>query len=429
MTTALGGPDAPVGARRVLRSPAMLGPLSQGITSVSNVVMMLAVASALAPGEFGVFALVQSLALVVEGLVRAGLGETMAVVGASSSHAHRQGIVSVAATVGFAAAVSGVVVSATFLHGRTASLAIAVAVGIVPRVVADAERLLAFALHDPATAVVIDSVWFGAQLILMVTAIVVGMARPEAAVWAWGIGAGVAAVVGARTLRVVPAFGAGRDGWSWLAEHRVLAKAYAGEFLMVSASTQAVLWPVALVSTTEAVASLRGAQLIFGPVATLVLGLRNALTPQAGALLARDDERGLARLVIGASVGAAAVALVNVVVFAAIPDAFGAELLGGSWPLVAAIVLPYGLSRVVFSGYVGPLIVLRVRTLTATGVRLRTVSALLGVLAMVGGVAIGGAALASWLLLAAAAITFVLYCAAAAPTFRSAGRLLPEGVH
>ena len=429
MTALLGGPAAPAGMRRVLRSPAMLGPLSQGITSVSNVVMMLAVAGALAPGEFGVFALVQSLALVVEGLVRAGLGETMAVVGAASSRARRQGIVTVAATIGFAAAVSGVAISALFLHGRTASLAIAVAVGIVPRVVADAERLLAFALHSPATAVVVDSVWFAAQLVLMVTAMALGVARPEAAVWAWGVGAGVAAVVGARMLRVVPAFGAGRDGWAWLGEHRVLARAYAGEFLMVSASTQAVLWPVALVSTTESVAALRGAQLIFGPVATLVLGLRNALTPQAGAMLARDDERGLARLVIGASVGAAAVALANVVAFVAMPDAFGAELLGASWPLVAAIVLPYGLSRVVFSGYVGPLIVLRVRTLTATGVRLRTVSAVLGVVAMVGGVAVGGAVLASWLLLCAALVTFALYCAAAAPTFRSDGRLLPEGVH
>ncbi len=423
------GPASTTRPGRLRRAPAMLGPLSQAITSVSNVVMMLAAASALTPALFGVFALVQSAALVVEGLIRAALGETMAVAGATQSRARRHGIVTVALSLALVAAAVGVLVAGLFLNGRIAGLTIAVAVGIVPRVAADCARLVAFAVHTPATAVAIDAVWFGVQVAFMAVALALGMARPEAAVWAWAVGAGVAALVGARLLHLTPVIGAGRDGWAWLAEHRTLAKAYAGEFLMVSASTQAVLWPVALITTTETVATLRGAQLIFGPVATLVLGLRNALTPQATSLLGRGDETGFARLAIGASGGAGLVALVNVVVFLVLPDAYGRAILGQSWPLVAAIVVPYGLSRVLFSGYIGPLIVLRVRTMTAAGIRLRTVASLLGMGAMLGGVALGGAQTAAWLLLFAAAITLVLYSAAAVPTFRSAGQLLPEGVH
>jgi len=410
-----------VGSR--LRSPSVLGPLSQGVTSLSNLVMMLAVAGALPAREFGLFALVQTVGLVVEGVLRAAFGETMAVAD-SGTAPRRAGIVDMALLP--AAAMAAVAVPAALVvgAGRLELLCVALALGLVPRVLADTLRHVAFAARTPAVAVVIDVVWLAVQLVAMAVAVPFGLQRATAAVMAWGVGAAAASLVGLRALHIDPSVGSWRDGWAWLVVNRRLSWAYTVEFLVLSASTQAVLIPVALLSNSETVAALRGAQLAFGLVTTLTLGLRSALTPHAVALVQRGRSAALDRLAVGTSAGAVAVGLFVTVCLWVLPDGPGRSLFGETWPLVAAVAVPFGVARAIFSGSIGPLIVLRARALTRAGVRLRTLTAVLWSSAMLVGAAIGGARLASWLSVGAATAALALYALAAAAAPRQTRRPL-----
>jgi O-antigen/teichoic acid export membrane protein len=107
------------------------------------------------------------------------------------------------------------------------------------------------------------------------------------------------------------------------------------------------------------------------------------------------------------SLGLAAVGLAAVAVLSLLPDAFGRELLAGTWPDAALVMPAVGVSVLAGMAATGARLGLRAMHATAQVLYLRLVSSLLALSLGVGGALAGGLVPAAWGLATAQAATAV----------------------
>ncbi|MCJ0904093.1 hypothetical protein [Rhodococcus sp. ARC_M6] len=308
----------------------------QVLSSVSNAVILFAMAGPSSVTAFGLAVLVFSIITAALGFVRGAAGTPLLLMSANSHQSIREESKFAAG----AAAILGVGVGAIALAVSLAldepavGIAYAVAAPIV--LCQDALRFSAMSRGEPKHAFCSDGLW----AVIAFGVLVLSWVRPDALtipqmIWIWS-GAGFLALIYlAIALKTRPQF-RGVVAWARLYwRHRVRFGVEAGidqlgAIIVVSVSTVYI--------GTEAAASLRGAVTVLGPFAVLISSLPLIVIPES--IRAGHSAKQVWRTLALAAwiTSASAMTIGFLAPFA--PDVLGRMLLGDSWE-VALHVLPF----------------------------------------------------------------------------------------
>lgn len=376
---------------------------SQCASSLTSLLVTVAVARSVGADEFGVFALGFLAQTSVLALTRAVVMQPLAI-RFSTSRDDRLVAVGASASAALAiGAVAGVVVAGVGaqLGGDSTGVLLVIGVCMPGMMLQDLCRFAAFTLGVPGRAAANDLVWLGVQLALTGLALAgdLGAAGLTAA-WA---GAGcVAAMYGVVQVSAVP----GRGGMAFVLHHRDLGGAFATEFLMLRGVTYLVVACLVPLVGVAAAGGLRAVMTLYGPYTTISFGIASAALSEGSRLLARRPDRFVStQRLVGA--GLALCALCWGLALLAMPSGWGRAALGDSWAYAAPLILPVTVTQVARGVASGSLMGLRVASAAATIVRLRVVVSVatlaLGVLG-----ALHSVEAAAWGIAAATALLAVL---------------------
>lgn len=204
----------------------------------------------------------------------------------------------------------------------------------------DSWRYAFFAAGQGAKACANDAVWGIGLLVLLPVGAPLGLDGIGWAIVAFGLSAAIAAGVGSwqagllPDLRLVP---------QWWRDQRDLGVRFLGENITLGVGQQVTSLVVALVSGLGALGAVRGAQMLIGPVASLLMGIAQVAVPETVRSLA-GGRTALERLCRALSAGLAGLALLwGLAIFLVLPHGAGRLLLGDVWPgahlLLPAVVL------------------------------------------------------------------------------------------
>ncbi len=315
--------------------------VDQAVSSASNFVVTILAAHALGVRTFGVFALVFLTYVTAQGLARSLTGEPL-LVHAAEARDRTGEVIGTGLWTGLVAAVACAGVAAVlWALGEGSATAFAVLAVCLPLMfVQDLGRYLAFALHRPGRALVLDGTWL--LLVVIGSAVLLATDRSGLATFV-GCWAGSGAVAGAIVL-VQHRSARPRIGTAWLRQTWTFSWRYALSYASMQSAALGVSVALLAVADARALAAVRGAWLLLGPFVQL----------QAAAVAAGVAE--VARLPAGSAAVAVHVrrttllttsaAVLNAAVLWALPDVLGRAVLGATWAVVEPLVLPAGVVMV-----------------------------------------------------------------------------------
>ena len=342
----------------MLRGRALLTRLGgnlfdQGLAALSNVVLSVLVARSVDAEGFGSF----SVAFLVYGIayaaMRSVVGQPLQIKFSAAPPAELTRRTADALGTALLLALPAALVCAVIgllLQGTTGSALLMLAIWLPGLLVQDTCRMAFFARQRPWSAAVIDGVWAAVQFGLMAALLMNGLGTLELLMGAWGIGALVAAVVGAGMLAVLPRLTAARQ---WLREQGTLSRYLLAEYVLGLGTVQFGILIVGVIATTEAVGSLRAAQVLLGPLGIVATAMFQFTVPE----VARNLDMGahkLQRLTWLVTGGLLAVHVVYVTALLWMPDQIGVQLFGDTWSGAAVVLLPMCLSACFSSMANGP---------------------------------------------------------------------------
>jgi hypothetical protein len=343
----------------------------------------------LSAGEFGSFALVFAVYALIGGLSQAIASTPLSVrfsgepddaIGVASSRA------SGTALVGGLAAGLACVITGLLIRADLGTPLVALGVTLPGLMLQDAWRFAFVAQGRPRSAALNDLIWAVVQAMGFAAALLVHRVDATLLVLIWGGAANFSALIGCLQARRFP------DPMAaplWIRTHWHLIVRYAAESLVIRGSGQAALLIVGAIAGVIAAGSLRGAQVLFGPLSILVLAGPLVGVPEAVRTL-RTKPKALRPLVIWISLiaflvfGAWSLALI------ALPETWLRQLLGlttsGARPLLFAVTLHYLAAAIA----IGPQIGLRSVAAATTTLQTFTLGGVLLILGTLGGIAIAG---------------------------------------
>ncbi len=327
------------------RSPTTAGrraglvTFDQGISSASNLLVLIWVAHALSAADFGRFSLVFFVWVFTQnGLVRSLVSATVMVHPEDADHRPR-GVVGAAVLLSLAVAALCVVAGVgIWALGSDVGPPLVVVGVLMPLLgVQDVGRYIGIAESKPGRAVVLDTQWLVLQMVLFVTVEVV---HGSTLIWLVAAWAGSGAVSG---LWVFVQHGVpmGRElSFDWLRERwhfswrSLVASSSSATVALIGSSLMAI------VSGPVAVAAVRAALLLERPSTTV----QTAVATSAATDIAREqsDNAGLLRHQRRTMTVSILVALLNMGVLLVIPDSVGKLLLGHVWDIVQPLLLVVG---------------------------------------------------------------------------------------
>ena len=335
---------------------AFWGLFDQALSSLTNFALVLIVARHASPREFGGFALVFSIYLVLIGLGQALATGPLSVryaaaAGQDFAEAAKRATGS-AVALGSVSGAACIVIG--FLTPAFVGIPLIVLGAALPGLLLqDAWRFVFVAQGHPEKAALNDAVWVCLQAVGLPILVIAHISSPAAYLAVWG-GAGTAAAI----------LGSVQSGWfpavsssvSWLQRHRDIALRYALESVVVRGSLQAALMVLGAVSGLAALGSLRGAQVLFSPLNSLYLGGLFVAVPE-GVRTVRSAPARFNRFVLMLSVVPAVVALLWAIGVLFGTRRFGADLLGRTWigarPLLFAVAGQYVATAISIGPQVG----------------------------------------------------------------------------
>ncbi len=275
-------------ARRLLaRGP--LGVLSQGLSSVSNLVLGLSIARASSPGEYGAWAVGYTAYAISLHLNRATASTPLILTGDAGGKASRKdvsGSMGAATLVGLLGGALMLAI-ALLLSGSSSALAIAFlgfGVGLPLLLLNDMLRYVNFRNATPGGAALMDLVWLLVQVGGLVLLERSGHMSVLTGTLGWTLGAAIALAIGLARLRVLPGVQATR---SFLREQRGVSARLVVDSLLTAGSTYLVPSVVAAISGLAAAGALRAGQTLMGGVSIMVMGLTPVLTLESRRALSR----------------------------------------------------------------------------------------------------------------------------------------------
>lgn len=323
------------------------GVADQGMSSLKNFVLGVFVATSLGAQSLGALGLAMvTYAIVLQGtrglatdplMVRfsgESEGQRRPAIGAASAVA-----LSVGTVAGGACILAGFVLM-TGISGEGGIAFVALGLGLPGLALQDGWRYAFFCAGEGGKAFLNDLVWTVLLLVLLPVGAPLGLDGVGWALVAFGGSATLAACFGAWQAHVLPD---PRKVVDWLRDHRDLGPRFLGENITLGVGDQVIAFVVALLNGLAAVGAIRGAQMLIGPVASLLMGIAQVAVPETVRALERG-RAALQRLCALISVGLAGVSLAwGVVVMTIFPFGIGEMLLGSVWSstyvLVPAVVI------------------------------------------------------------------------------------------
>jgi len=311
----------------------------QGISSASNLLVLIWIAHALSAADFGRFSLVFFVWVFTQnGLVRSLVSSTVMVHPEDADERPRS-VLGAATLLSLAVGIFCMVGGAgIWWAGSDVGPPLLLVGALMPLLgVQDVGRYLGIAESKPGRAVVLDTIW----LVLLVGAFVaVDIVHDATLMWLVAAWAGSGAVSGAWVFVQHGIPRARELSLDWL-RHRWH---FSWRSLVASSSSAAVALVgsslMAIVSGPVAVAAVRAALLLERPSTTV----QTAFATSAATDIAREhsDNAGLLRHQRRTMMASIAVAAINMAVLLVIPDSVGKILLGHVWHIVQPLLLVVG---------------------------------------------------------------------------------------
>lgn len=316
----------------------------QGISSLTNLLVGLAIASSTSQEEFGAFGAAFLGYLLALGAARAAITEIIAIRHtAADPDEYRTIATSAVGASMFAGLLACLPVAAVALRSsgplRDSLLMLCLALpGLLGQ---DAWRYVFFAQQQPRRAAINDGAWALSQLVPIGIIITVGTPTASLLILVWGLSAWFALGIGCIQFRSLPRplagtlwtirnlrLGSGHLLADWAASHGLARVTDIG---------------VAVVLGLEALAAYRGATFLVGPMTILFTGASSFVVPE-GSLAFRTRPARLrpllqasaALLFIGSWLWIGALVL--------LPDSIGERLLGDTWDASSGLLLWVGLT-------------------------------------------------------------------------------------
>lgn len=313
--------------------------VDQGISSLTNLLVGLAVASSTSQEEFGAFGAAFLAYLLALGATRAAVTEIIAIRYTASDPTTYRTIarraVGASIVAGLLAAIPVAVVavrSGEPLQGTLLMLCFALP-GLMGQ---DAWRYVFFAQQRPERAARNDGAWALAQLIPIVAIISLGTPSAALLILVWGLSAWFALFVGCVQFRAVPDL---VGGIRWTGQN---LRSGSGHLLADWSASHGLARvtdiAVAVVLGLEALAAYRGATFLVGPLTILFTGASSFIVPEGSLAFRTRPGRLVPLLRTGAALLFTA-SLVWIGALALLPDAIGERLLGETWPASSELLL------------------------------------------------------------------------------------------
>ncbi|MGW4101269.1 hypothetical protein [Mycobacterium sp. NPDC004974] len=315
------------------KTRAMAGGMDQVFSSLSNGLIIYAIAVVTSVADFGRIGLVMTLLAAAIGVLRGALGTPLLLRSAKSAGDIRQeGGYAVTTALLIAPVVGIAMVAVGGSAVRTEAVLLLLAVPVV--LVQDVLRYIAIAEGRSQIAAIWDGVWFAGSALLLAGAwLKLPYITATLLVCAWGLLALVALVGLAVNVRVGPRLTSYRewmsDGW----QHRVR---YGTEAGLEQATVFAVLLFVTLVLGPAVTAAIRGATAVLAPVAILAGAVPLIVISEGARATMRPIQvwRNLVRIM---SVMSLAAATLGIALFF-LPLKWGEFLLGATFGATQQIV-------------------------------------------------------------------------------------------
>jgi O-antigen/teichoic acid export membrane protein len=325
----------------------------QVLSSLSNFALAVIVARQVTVSEYGSFALAFALYGYLVMISRLLVSQPLMVrfSGAEPAEFERATRQSTGAAIAFGLVAGAVVALAGIVVGGAARPAIVAVGALLPGLLLqDAWRMAFFACGRPRAAAANDAAWGVVQLALVLGVWAAGYASAVGYLSAWGLAAWVAAALGAAQAGIVPA---PRRAWQWLVAHWDLSRYFVSELVAINGATQLMLVLVAMMGGLTVVGTLRGAQVLTGPVALLAMSAMAVAIPE---LARRPWIVGPRLLRAGAGISAVAIAAAGLwgALLLMLPDDLGRQLLGDTWTGVDRILVPTVIGVALVVAALGP---------------------------------------------------------------------------
>lgn len=383
------------------------GLIDQGLSSLTNFAVGIVVAHSVGLEEFGAFTLAWftyglilniSRGLATDPLVVRFSGVPVSEWRTAVSRTSATAVV-VGVAMGLVCLFLGVVVP-----GPVGGALVGLGIVLPLLTLQDSWRFAFFAGGQGHKACLNDLVWGLALIPTMALAVqresLVGL------VLAWGLAGGVAAVFGLWQSRVAPSF---RSVSLWFREQRDLGVRYLVENVTQSGGTQLRMYALGAIAGLAEVAALRGAQLLLGPLLTVLMGIGTVAVPEAVRWLRRSRGHLVRFCLALGSVESGAALLWGLALLVLLPAGVGSVVLGKVWEPASVLVLPLCLSVIVSTFTTGATSGLRALGAARRSLRSQLIESGLFVLATVVGATVAGALGATWAGLVAAVLSGIFW--------------------
>jgi O-antigen/teichoic acid export membrane protein len=370
------------------------GLADQSLSSVTNFVLGVVVARSVSAEDFGAFSLAFAVYMLLLGLTRSSSTEPLLVRFTKPNDSWTRGVgaaAGAAAVIGVIAGI-GCLLAGLVLGEGLGSALIGLGITLPGLMVQDAWRYAFFAQGRAVQAFVNDLVWSIALVLTMGPVLAQGTSSVSWYVVAWGAAATVGAVAGLVQARLFPR---PDRALSWWREQSDLLREYVAQFGALQGAARLGDFGVGAVAGVRALGSLRGAQMLLGPLNVLVMGARLIAVPEAVRLLDSSPHR-LRRACVAVSGSLAAAAILWGLVLTLLPQAAGEALLGATWEGAHRVMFPMALSMAGSGVAIGAGVGLRAMLENRRATKARVMISILIVGAAVGGAAVGGALGAAW---------------------------------
>jgi O-antigen/teichoic acid export membrane protein len=316
--------------------------------SAANVVMVVAAARLLSAADFGAFAAALLIIVIALTTARSFVTEPLLL-----RHPGPEGQLAVqlrsdGAVIGGslvlapALAVGALTLFAVFEPGRPIAVFAALAAACVANVAQDSVRFVALATGRPVRALLSDLCWFACSVAYLAFVWGGGEGGVAQALMMWSVGAAVAFVAGLGLLGTRPRL---RSGIGWVRSSRVFGSRLAADALAGVAAANVAFLALGAIAGPEALAGLRGAYLLLGPLNAVTEGVYLAVVPALAIRTAGG--RSIGHHVVRMGAALTLVWVVYSVIVLVVPGAWKQALLGDTWAF-AEPVLPWLLLASVF---------------------------------------------------------------------------------
>lgn len=371
------------------------GLADQAVSSLTNFAVGFLIARTVAPRDFGAFGIAFATYHVALGISRSLCLEPLSVrysgVGESTWATGSRAALGGVLVIGLAA--GGIcIVAAIGLEGALQKALLLLGLLLPGLLLQDGWRFAFFAARRGRSAFINDAVWALGMVPATALALVLGRGSLAWLMLAWGGGAAAAAAWGIVQARLAPT---PSQAILWWRSQRDLAPRFLVEFGALTGVAQLSLYGVGAVAGLGAVGTLRGAQLLQGPLQVVLFGMFLVSVPE-GVRMARGFPPRLWPTSISLSAGLSATAVSWVALLLVMPRSVGAGLLGATWDEARSVILPVSLSMLALAAITGAATGLRALGTARRSLLVRLIVAPLSLAGYIGGAAIAGASGAAW---------------------------------